>query len=184
MRLKILNRLNNNPFATPVKRSLPDASSSQDEKVTFHSVVGNKEANWQIDRYKVMVVVSIFSVFAITGGILWLASGGGKDASAASPYPTGELNFSDKKGTSINDIPYPSVRNTDKRLLPGDQQSSKAKTPSLAPTEKAGTPTPTPTLTPTSTPAPEATATPTPTPTSTPVPTATPTVSLTPNPTP
>jgi hypothetical protein len=167
MRLKIINRLNRNPFATPFKRSLPTADS-QDEKVTIHSVIGDKEANWHIDRYKVTVVISIVSVVAITGAILWLASGGGKDANAASPYPTGELQFNDgKAGKTINDIPYPSVRQSEKRLMGSEISDTPAqKKPSVTPTVEL-------TPTPTSTPAP--TVTTVPTPTSTPALTATPT---------
>jgi hypothetical protein len=176
MRLKIINRLNRNPFAIPFKRT-PPMVAGQDEKVTFHSVIGDKEANWHIDRYKVMVVVSILSVVAITGGILWLASGGGKDANAAGPYPTGELNFNEAKGKTINDIPYPSVRQTAKRLLGGETSVSPVeKKPTVTPTDKV-------TPTPTATPVPTATNAPTPTPTQVPqaAPTVVPTISIIPS---
>jgi FKBP-type peptidyl-prolyl cis-trans isomerase len=161
MRLKIINRLNNRPFSIPFKRKIP-VTENQDEKVVIHSMVGDKEASWHIDRYKVTVVVSILSIITITGGILWLASGGGKDANAASPYPTGELDFSEKqRGKTLQDVPYPSVKNSDKRLITGAPST----VPSKVPTQTQ-TPSPTATPAPTATPVPTATSVPaTPTPT-------------------
>lgn len=149
----------------------------QSDKVEIFSVAGDNEKSWSIDRYHLMVGISIVSVVVIMGGIVWLASGGGTNAtSSANPLPTGELEFGNKDKQSVQgantqgqDIPYPSVRSA-QPLLPGKGTNTLSKTPSKTPTAEP---------TATSTPAAAATATPYPTATSVP-PTATPTPTATP----
>ena len=141
----------------------------EDDKATiaeWHSAAGG-EKSWQIDRYKLTVVISIISVLTITAGIIWLASGGVEDANIAGPVPTGDLDFTQKNDPngSIRNIPYPSVRNS----LPLISPKSPSKTPS-----PTNSPTPTRVPDPTDTPSPTPTATPTAT--QTPTPTSTPTV--------
>jgi hypothetical protein len=150
----------------------------KEDKVEVLSILGENEKSWSIDRYHITVAGSILSVCMVVGGIVWLASGGGGNASKAAPFPTGELQFSDKSVQGANEyraLPYPSVKQSFP-LVPG-----KVSPPAKSPT-KAPTPTESPTAT--ATPAPTATTT-SPTPTNTPTPTTvTPTPILTVSPSP
>lgn len=166
-----------------------DTQTPQKETVEVLSVFGEKEKSWSIDKYQLTVGLSIVSVIAIMGGIVWLASGGGANASSssASPYPTGELDFTQNKAsgqTDIRSLPYPQVKQA-QPLLPGKSGAKTvAKTPT--PTEEADKPAATPSPTPTSAPSNSNNSTPTATPTPTPTAdtTATPEPTATPSPTP
>lgn len=130
------------------------------------------EKSWSVDKYQLMVSLSIVSVVVIMGGIVWLASGASQNnTSGANPLPTGELKFDSKKdvegaSTYQQDIPYPSVKGS-KPLRPNKATTANppSQSPKATPTTKPGSPTSTPAPTqssssnPTATPVP-----PTPTP--------------------
>lgn len=145
----------------------PQTEQPEKEKVEVFSVIGSEEKSWSVDKYQLYVGLSIVSVIAIMGGIVWLASGGTPTASGANPLPTGELKFDEKKdveGTSTQqELPYPSVRGSNP-LRPGKATTANppAQTSKPTPTTKPGSPAPTATPTPNQSQSANPTATPVP----------------------